>query len=51
MRGDISAEKHCFGFVLIRKAYCRGQARRTSGLGSETLNSPQSAVDVNQNSV
>lgn len=33
------------------KSLLQGQARRTSGLGSETLNSPQSAVDVNQNSV
>ena len=33
------------------KSLLQGQARRTSGLGSEALNSPQSTVDVNQNSV
>lgn len=39
------------GLFWSEKSLLQGQARRTSDLGSETLNSPRSIVDVKQNSV
>lgn len=48
----ISVQKSIVSVLFwSEKSLLRGQARRTSGLRSETLNSPQSIVDVKQNSV